>query len=243
MTETSRNCLLLDSGLGEFPPRPGVSVEPLDSLWSGNQDLIRGLLPTIWRSMQPSNLTPPLMLENFLHRLFQALSFCHMFSVWNLNGTPLLPVLIHVDVKYSWGLLGWKHMHKATGGVLGVIMHRSVSLPVHPCTNEQTGVLLLSCCPILAPSTSPACLLASPSSSQGCTGRWILMELHYLGNFCEMHFCFMLLLLLKALEKIPNHPRVDGNNTFIFHLFVPSASQSLSPTDLAGVLKTYLIRR
>lgn len=162
MTETSRNCLLLDSGLGEFPPRPGVSVEPLDSLWSGNQDLIRGLLPTIWRSMQPSNLTPPLMLENFLHRLFQALSFCHMFSVWNLNGTPLLPVLIHVDVKYSWGLLGWKHMHKATGGVLGVIMHRSVSLPVHPCTNEQTGVLLLSCCPVLAPSTSPACLLASP---------------------------------------------------------------------------------
>lgn len=77
-------------------------------------------------------------------------------------------------------------MHKDTGGVLGVIMHRSVSLPVRPCTNEQTVVLLLSCCPILAPSTSPACLLASPSSSQGGAGRWILMELHYLGNFCEM---------------------------------------------------------
>lgn len=95
-------------------------------------------------------------------------------------------MLIHVDVNYSWGLLGWKHMHKDTGGVLGVIMHRSVSLPVRPCTNEQTVVLLLSCCPILAPSTSPACLLASPSSSQGGAGRWILMELHYLGNFCEM---------------------------------------------------------
>lgn len=69
------------------------------------------------------------------------------------------------------------------------------------------------------------------------------MELHYLGNFCEMQFCFMLLLVVKALEKIQNHPRVDGNNTFIFHLFVPSASQSLAPTDLALVLKTYFIRR
>lgn len=116
-------------------------------------------------------------------------------------------------------------------------------LPVRPCTNEQTVVLLLSCCPILAPSTSPACLLASPSSSQGCAGRWILMELHYLGNFCEMQLCFMLLLVGKALEKIPNHPRVDGNNTFLFHLFVPSASQSLLPPDSAVVLKTYLSRR
>lgn len=130
-------------------------------------------------------------------------------------------------------------MHKDTGGVLGVIMHRSVSLPVRPCTNEQTAVLLLSCCPILAPSTSPACLLASPSSSQGCAGRGILMELHYLGNFCEMQSCFMLLLVVKALEKIQNHPRVGGNKTFIFHLFVPSASQSLLPPGLAVVLKTY----
>lgn len=111
-----------------------------------------------------------------------------------------------MDVKYSWGLLEWKHMHKETGGMLGVIMHRSVSLPVCPCTNEQTAVLLLSCCPIFAPSISSACLLASPSSSQGCAGRWILMELHYLGNFCEMQFCFMLLLVVKALEKIQNIP-------------------------------------
>lgn len=187
VNETSRNSLLLDNG--------------------------RVRLPTIWRSMQPSSHPPPHQScgRTCSTGSFWFYNFCHMRSVWNLNGAPLLPVLIHVGVMYSWGLVGWKHMHKHTGGMLGVIMHRPVGLPVHLCTNEQTSVPLLSSCPLLAPSTSPACLPYLPHAVKAvlldetwwsCT-TWATSDV-------EMEFCLILFLVVKALEKIQNHPRVDG---------------------------------